>query len=233
MPRKPRACALTTRPAFTLLELLVVISIVVVLISTLLPVLGRARETGRKVACMNNLRQIGLVYPVYAQNYSGYIIPATTKAVAPEPNYWAALASVELNLDAKRPWTNVFRCPSNTAVPTLPNGANFSYYTGSAISGDLSSNLAPMKADQVIAKRGRKIVLAESIQGAYFAGSPDGSGNRQTQNWHETGANYLMVDGVVQWMADPAFSTPFATRSASVDQSTDTKTFWFRTTDRF
>ena len=54
------------RGGFTLLELLVVVSIISILAAMLLPALSRAREAARRVSCASNLRQMGLVFKMYA-----------------------------------------------------------------------------------------------------------------------------------------------------------------------
>ncbi len=58
--------------AFTLIELLVVVSIIAVLMSILVPALARAREQGKNVYCLNNLRQMTIMAAIYTQDYNGY-----------------------------------------------------------------------------------------------------------------------------------------------------------------
>ncbi|NOZ64654.1 MAG: type II secretion system protein [Caldiserica bacterium] len=60
------------RYGFTLIELLVVMAIIVTLAGILTPALLRAREQGRRVVCVNNLRQIGLAMRLYAEDFDGY-----------------------------------------------------------------------------------------------------------------------------------------------------------------
>lgn len=64
-PDRPRA--------FTLIELLVVIAVIALLISILLPALGQARESGRSIRCMANMKQIGTSLSNYALDYKGRV----------------------------------------------------------------------------------------------------------------------------------------------------------------
>jgi len=69
--------------AFTLIELLVVIAIIAILASILFPVFARARESARKSSCLSNLKQMGLAWIMYTQDYDEKALPSGTQSMDP------------------------------------------------------------------------------------------------------------------------------------------------------
>jgi len=70
----PRRRPLIHHCGFTLIELLVVIAIIAILMAILMPTLHRAKEQGRRAACLSNLKQLGLAWVLYADENDGFIV---------------------------------------------------------------------------------------------------------------------------------------------------------------
>jgi prepilin-type N-terminal cleavage/methylation domain-containing protein/prepilin-type processing-associated H-X9-DG protein len=75
--------------AFTLVELLVVTGVIAILLSLLLPTVAGARRSAQRVACLSNLREIGLAFSSYlGQNRDHYPRPAQLNVAKPEDWIW-------------------------------------------------------------------------------------------------------------------------------------------------
>ncbi len=66
------------KKSFTLIELLVVIAIIAILAAMLLPALSKARSRARSIACVNNLKQLGLGANMYSMDNKDFVMPHET-----------------------------------------------------------------------------------------------------------------------------------------------------------
>lgn len=103
----------TARRGFTLMELLVVVTVIAALVSMLLPAVAMVRDAARQTKCSSNLRQIGLGFQAYANSWDG-ILPYVWYSA----NYtWGNAISLEmedkLSLGYSGSPLGVWKCPSN------------------------------------------------------------------------------------------------------------------------
>ena len=190
------------RGGFTLIELLVVIAIIAILAAILFPVFARARENARRASCQSNLRQIGLGFAQYVEDYNGRY-PVALNNAAPLQDW----ASVQLQPYLKS--TQIFGCPSDATLnpgATTPLLYSYGY---NAVIGGLTAGNRGIADSQLQAptltilnyETDATAAGAESI--GYTAGLTPGRtvalGNI-VRGRHLQGSNFGFADGHVKWI---------------------------------
>ena len=94
------------RRGFTLIELLIVIAIIALLAAILFPVFGRARESARRASCQSNLKQIGLAFEQYKNDFDGWIAPKKLGTTSSTTYAWPTMVQPYIKN------RQVFTCPS-------------------------------------------------------------------------------------------------------------------------
>lgn len=115
-----------SKHAFTLIELLVVIAIISILAAQLLPALSLARESGRRAVCISNIRQLGILFMLYAQDNDDFLPPwqyADNSGIETSPGWFSNGCGLIGSYSPRRLGSNgfsqgIWKCPS-VSVPSM------------------------------------------------------------------------------------------------------------------
>jgi prepilin-type N-terminal cleavage/methylation domain-containing protein/prepilin-type processing-associated H-X9-DG protein len=208
------------RSAFTLIELLIVIAVILILAAILFPAFGRARENARRASCQSNMKQIGLGFAQYVQDFDERyplgVVDAAASGVSPyKPAFgWA---------DALYPYlTNVqiFQCPSESEKQAASStGAGFSDYFYNTNFNIDSPGLTVGAHVSILSASTTTVLMGEGIATGGSAGNYDAASTPGSASYglnkpedaassngiagyerHFSGSNYLFADGHVKWL---------------------------------
>jgi prepilin-type processing-associated H-X9-DG protein len=195
-----------------LIELLVVLAIISLLAGLLLPAVMRARESGRAVYCLNQMKQIGMGIARFTDRHDGYFPRSQHSAFSRGELTWARVIAPELGSSATA-WrdllASVYRCPSDPRPNTLSYGLNVYFELGPDDGYE-----EEWRRVASIPNPSATILLAENSSSAdhimpNFWATPQDADGDLAHRRHQQKANYLFVDGHVERRAlagvyDPA-----------------------------
>lgn len=181
---------------FTLVELMLVITIVMILSAMLLPALKSAREKAREIQCANKLKQLGVYHTMYQGDYNEYIINCCVKTL-PSWTFWPAYIYTLYSQNKE-----LYHCPSvdatvNFIYPVSGVKVGGGYGMSYMLSTDLYTTVQPQtKINQV--KRPSYIVNSGDYNNIYLRPNSNWTNETDMAFRHSRKANFLFLDGHVQ-----------------------------------
>ncbi len=147
--------------SFTLIELLVVVAIIALLISILLPALGKAKEQGRLAVCLSNLHHLALAFEQYF-NDNGHILPEAAQKPSLNPEdpeedgYYIPITELMADYAKNQ---QLFHCPSDLPGKVKRDAENrgLSYWETEGTSYEY--NFVPWMAAEFLEGTGLKLKI--------------------------------------------------------------------------